>query len=356
MVRCGDGSGFSNHTLRRTSRSSCGTRRQEEANRARSGCAVVVKGSVRCRSFTASRSRGRHDHEGRPRQSSSGDRRHGSLVHYGLTSSDIVDTHVWALRRCCRSAGRGDALIATVIDIDRLIATQCDRGKHGIHATDEVGRRVVGYTVDRERENGAARRQSWCKPPWLLHVLQHDPAWKRRGKGSSPTVPARRGSPRTAAEYLWPAPRRGDDGDDRGRARHLNEPSREVQEVSNPPEAPARSPKRNPISAETIAMSRACEAPPGGMKTCLVARAVYRRYVERIVFQTAREGILRMRELQRLLSVCRFFRHRIAPIRPAWVLGQSAVLRVGAGWVGRTSLPNVQEICRSWARSECSAS
>jgi adenylosuccinate lyase len=192
----------------------------------------------------------------------------GSWIHYGLTSSDVVDTAwCWMLRDAC------DLLIAAATELlGTLVAmARCHRDTamigrtHGIHAEPTTfGAKVALWAlqVDRDRARLRAARAavSVCKLSGAVGTYSNiDPrveAWVGERLGLTP-VPATQVIARDRhAEFLWACASVGSTLETIAvELRHLQRTEvREVQEGFKVGQkgSSAMPHKRNPISAETI--------------------------------------------------------------------------------------------------------
>jgi adenylosuccinate lyase len=192
----------------------------------------------------------------------------GPWIHYGLTSSDVVDT-AWCsmLRDACNVLEPAlTSLLAAVIDLARRHRSTPMIGRtHGIHAEPTTfGAKVALWAlqIDRDRARLRAAREAVavCKLSGAVGTYSNiDPAveeYVARHLGLTP-VPATQVIARDRhAEYLWACASIGSTMELIAvELRHLQRTEvREVQEGFKPGQkgSSAMPHKRNPISAETI--------------------------------------------------------------------------------------------------------
>jgi adenylosuccinate lyase len=192
----------------------------------------------------------------------------GPWIHYGLTSSDVVDT-AWCsmLRDACNVLEPAlTSLLAAVIDLARRHRSTPMIGRtHGIHAEPTTfGAKVALWAlqIDRDRARLRAAREAVavCKLSGAVGTYSNiDPAveeYVARRLGLTP-VPATQVIARDRhAEYLWACASIGSTMELIAvELRHLQRTEvREVQEGFKPGQkgSSAMPHKRNPISAETI--------------------------------------------------------------------------------------------------------
>ena len=201
----------------------------------------------------------------------------GSWIHYGLTSSDVVDTALcWAMR----DAGRllvtaADKLVATVVGLARRHRGTVMIGRtHGIHAEPTTfGAKAALWALqldrDRTRLRTATDTVSVCKLSGAVGTYSNvDPAVERHvgdALGLRP-VPATQVIARDRhAELLWACASTASTGEMIAvELRHLQRTEvGEVLEGFKPGQkgSSAMPHKRNPISAETISgLSRVVRA------------------------------------------------------------------------------------------------
>ena len=189
-------------------------------------------------------------------------------IHYGLTSSDVVDTAwCWMLRDATDLLiDASTSLLSTLIDMARTHRDTVMIGRtHGIHAEPTTfGAKVALWALqvdrDRERLRAARRAISVCKLSGAVGTYSNvDPAVERYVAdrlGLTP-VPATQVIARDRhAEYLWACAAVGSTMELIAvELRHLQRTEvREVLEGFKPGQkgSSAMPHKRNPISAETI--------------------------------------------------------------------------------------------------------
>ncbi len=192
----------------------------------------------------------------------------GAWIHYGLTSSDIVDTAwCWALRDAADLLiEASSALLATVIELARAHRHTVMIGRtHGIHAEPTTfGAKVALWALqvgrDRDRLRAARRAIAVCKLSGAVGTYSNvDPSVESfvgERLGLKP-VPATQVIARDRhAEYLWACASVGTTMEMIAvELRHLQRTEvGEVQEGFKPGQkgSSAMPHKRNPISAETI--------------------------------------------------------------------------------------------------------
>jgi adenylosuccinate lyase len=192
----------------------------------------------------------------------------GAWIHYGLTSSDVVDTAwCWMLRDAADLLiDASTDLLTTVIDLARRHRDTVMIGRtHGVHAEPTTfGAKVALWALqiarDRERLRAARRTIAVCKLSGAVGTYSNvDPAVERHvgaALGLQP-VPATQVIARDRhAEYLWACAAVGATLELIAvELRHLQRTEvREAQEGFKPGQkgSSAMPHKRNPISAETI--------------------------------------------------------------------------------------------------------
>jgi adenylosuccinate lyase len=192
----------------------------------------------------------------------------GSWVHYGLTSSDVVDTALsWAMRDALRLMIEGvDGLIRQMIELARDHRNTVIVGRtHGIHAEPTTfGAKVALWALqagrDRVRLEAALETVSVCKLSGAVGTYSNiDPLVERHvgdALGLTP-VPATQVIARDRhAEFLWALAAVGATCELIAvELRHLQRTEvGEVREGFTPGQkgSSAMPHKRNPISAETI--------------------------------------------------------------------------------------------------------
>jgi adenylosuccinate lyase len=192
----------------------------------------------------------------------------GSWIHYGLTSSDVVDTAwCWMLRDAADLLiAASTDLLATLVDVARTHRDTVMIGRtHGVHAEPTTfGAKVALWALqverDRERLRAARRAVSVCKLSGAVGTYSNiDPSVERyvADKLGLTPVPATQVIARDRhAEYLWACAAVGSTMELIAvELRHLQRTEvREVLEGFKPGQkgSSAMPHKRNPISAETI--------------------------------------------------------------------------------------------------------
>ena len=192
----------------------------------------------------------------------------GSWIHYGLTSSDVVDTAwCWMLRDACDLLiTTATELLAVVVDLARSHRDTVMIGRtHGVHAEPTTfGMKVALWALqigrDRDRLRTARTTVAVCKLSGAVGTYSNiDPAVEQfvgRQLGLTP-VPATQVIARDRhAEFLYACASIGSTMEMIAvELRHLQRTEvREVQEGFKPGQkgSSAMPHKRNPISAETI--------------------------------------------------------------------------------------------------------
>jgi adenylosuccinate lyase len=247
----------------------------------------------------------------------------GAWIHYGLTSSDVVDTAwCWMLRDAADLlVDAATQLLATLIELaERHRDTVMIGRTHGVHAEPTTfGAKVALWAlqVDRDRARLRAARDvvSVCKLSGAVGTYSNiDPSVERfvaERLGLRP-VPATQVIARDRhAEYLWACAAIGSTMELIAvELRHLQRTEvREVQEGFKPGQkgSSAMPHKRNPISAETISgLSRVLRGNlQAGMQNVALwhERDISHSSVERIVLpDSSMLAHYVMRRGQRLLS------------------------------------------------------
>jgi adenylosuccinate lyase len=256
----------------------------------------------------------------------------GAWIHYGLTSSDIVDTAwCWALRDAADLLiEASSALLRTVIDLARTHRDTVMIGRtHGIHAEPTTfGAKVALWALqisrDRERLRAARQAIAVCKLSGAVGTYSNiDPsveAFVGHRLGLVP-VPATQVIARDRhAEYLWTCASIGTTLEMIAvELRHLQRTEvGEVQEGFKPGQkgSSAMPHKRNPISAETISgLSRVLRGNlQAGMQDVALwhERDISHSSVERIILpDSSLMAYYGMRRLQRLLAGLQVFADRM---------------------------------------------
>ncbi|MEY2415030.1 MAG: adenylosuccinate lyase [Ilumatobacteraceae bacterium] len=256
----------------------------------------------------------------------------GSWIHYGLTSSDVVDTAwCWALR----DAGdllfdASSALIDTLTDLAHTHRDTVMIGRtHGIHAEPTTfGAKVALWALqvgrDRDRLRAARASIAVCKLSGAVGTYSNiDPsveAFVGEQLGLSP-VPATQVIARDRhAEYLWACASVGSTLEMIAvELRHLQRTEvGEVQEgfTSGQKGSSAMPHKRNPISAETISgLSRVLRGNlQAGMQDVALwhERDISHSSVERIILpDSSLMAYYALRRMQRLLTGLEIFPERM---------------------------------------------
>jgi adenylosuccinate lyase len=256
----------------------------------------------------------------------------GAWIHYGLTSSDIVDTAwCWALRDAADLLiEASSALLHTVIDLARAHRDTVMIGRtHGIHAEPTTfGAKVALWAlqVDRDRSRLRAAREAIavCKLSGAVGTYSNiDPsieAFVGERLGLTP-VPATQVIARDRhAEYLWACAAVGTTMELIAvELRHLQRTEvGEVQEGFKPGQkgSSAMPHKRNPISAETISgLSRVLRSNlQAGMQDVALwhERDISHSSVERIILpDSSLMAYYVTRRMQRLLAGLQVFPDRM---------------------------------------------
>jgi adenylosuccinate lyase len=256
----------------------------------------------------------------------------GAWIHYGLTSSDIVDTAwCWALRDAADLLiEASSALLQTVIALARAHRDTVMIGRtHGIHAEPTTfGAKVALWAlqIDRDRSRVRAAREAIavCKLSGAVGTYSNiDPsveAFVGERLGLTP-VPATQVIARDRhAEYLWACAAVGTTMEMIAvELRHLQRTEvGEVQEGFKPGQkgSSAMPHKRNPISAETISgLSRVLRGNlQAGMQDVALwhERDISHSSVERIVLpDSSLMAYYVTRRMQRLLAGLQVFPDRM---------------------------------------------
>jgi adenylosuccinate lyase len=256
----------------------------------------------------------------------------GAWIHYGLTSSDIVDTAwCWALRDAADLLiDASSALLQTVVGLARAHRDTVMIGRtHGIHAEPTTfGAKVALWAlqIDRDRSRLRAAREAIavCKLSGAVGTYSNiDPsieAFVGERLGLTP-VPATQVIARDRhAEYLWACAAVGTTMELIAvELRHLQRTEvGEVQEGFKPGQkgSSAMPHKRNPISAETISgLSRVLRGNlQAGMQDVALwhERDISHSSVERIVLpDSSLMAYYVTRRMQRLLAGLQVFPDRM---------------------------------------------
>ena len=283
----------------------------------------------------------------------------GAWIHYGLTSSDIVDTAwCWALRDAADLLiEASSALLTTVIDLARTHRETVMIGRtHGIHAEPTTfGAKVALWAlqIDRDRSRLRAARDAIavCKLSGAVGTYSNiDPsveAFVGQQLGLTP-VPATQVIARDRhAEYLWACAAVGATMEMIAvELRHLQRTEvGEVQEGFKPGQkgSSAMPHKRNPISAETISgLSRVLRGNlQAGMQDIALwhERDISHSSVERIILpDSSLMAYYVMRRMQRLLAGLQVFPERMQDNLDAsfgLVFSQPVLLALVQGGLGR---------------------
>ena len=256
----------------------------------------------------------------------------GSWIHYGLTSSDIVDTAwCWALRDAADLLfDASSSLIETMTDLAHTHRDTVMIGRtHGIHAEPTTfGAKVALWALqvgrDRDRLRAARAAIAVCKLSGAVGTYSNiDPsveAFIGEQLGLSP-VPATQVIARDRhAEYLWACASVGSTMEMIAvELRHLQRTEvGEVQEgfKAGQKGSSAMPHKRNPISAETISgLSRVLRGNlQAGMQDVALwhERDISHSSVERIILpDSSLLAYYVMRRMQRLLAGLQVFPDRM---------------------------------------------
>ena len=298
----------------------------------------------------------------------------GAWIHYGLTSSDIVDTAwCWALRDSADLLiEASSALLATVVDLARAHRDTVMIGRtHGIHAEPTTfGAKVALWAlqIDRDRGRLRAARQAIavCKLSGAVGTYSNiDPSvesYVGERLGLTP-VPATQVIARDRhAEYLWACASVGATMEMIAvELRHLQRTEvGEVQEGFKPDQkgSSAMPHKRNPISAETISgLSRVLRGNlQAGMQDIALwhERDISHSSVERIILpDSSLMAYYVMRRMQRLLAGLQVFPDRMRTNLDAsfgLVFSQPVLLALVQGGLGRDDAYRIVQdnAARAW--------
>jgi adenylosuccinate lyase len=283
----------------------------------------------------------------------------GSWIHYGLTSSDVVDTAwCWALRDAADLLfDASSALLETMTDLAHAHRDTVMIGRtHGIHAEPTTfGAKVALWALqvgrDRDRLRAARTAIAVCKLSGAVGTYSNiDPsveAFVGEQLGLSP-VPATQVIARDRhAEYLWACASVGSTMEMIAvELRHLQRTEvGEVQEGFKPGQkgSSAMPHKRNPISAETITgLSRVLRSNlQAGMQDVALwhERDISHSSVERIILpDSSLMAYYVMRRMQRLLAGLQVFPDRmLANLDSSFglVFSQPVLLALVQGGLGR---------------------
>jgi adenylosuccinate lyase len=299
----------------------------------------------------------------------------GAWIHYGLTSSDVVDTAwCWALRDAADLLiEASSALLATVIALARSHRDTVMIGRtHGIHAEPTTfGAKVALWALQIDRDRGrlvAARRAiAVCKLSGAVGTYSNiDPsveAFVGDRLGLSP-VPSTQVIARDRhAEYLWACASVGTTMEMIAvELRHLQRTEvGEVQEGFKPGQkgSSAMPHKRNPISAETITgLSRVLRGNlQAGMQDVALwhERDISHSSVERIILpDSSLMAYYAMRRMQRLLAGLQVFPDRMRTNLDAsfgLVFSQPVLLALVQGGLSRDEAYRIVQdnAVRAWA-------
>ena len=299
----------------------------------------------------------------------------GAWIHYGLTSSDIVDTAwCWALRDAADLLIEAStALLKTVVDLARAHRDTVMIGRtHGIHAEPTTfGGKVALWAlqIDRDRDRLRSARQAIavCKLSGAVGTYSNiDPSVEAlvgSRLGLEP-VPATQVIARDRhAEYLWACAAVGSTMETMAvELRHLQRTEvGEVQEGFKPNQkgSSAMPHKRNPISAETITgLSRVLRGNlQAGMQDVALwhERDISHSSVERIVLpDSSLMAYYVLRRMQRLLAGLQVFPDRMRSNLDAsfgLVFSQPVLLALVQGGLGRDEAYRIVQdnATRAWA-------
>ena len=299
----------------------------------------------------------------------------GAWIHYGLTSSDVVDTAwCWALRDAADLLIEASAaLLATVVELARAHRDTVMIGRtHGIHAEPTTfGAKVALWAlqIDRDRARLRAARQSIavCKLSGAVGTYSNiDPSIESfvgRRLGLAP-VPATQVIARDRhAEYLWACASVGSTMEMIAvELRHLQRTEvGEVQEgfKAGQKGSSAMPHKRNPISAETITgLSRVLRGNlQAGMQDVALwhERDISHSSVERIVLpDSSLMAYYVLRRMQRLLAGLQVFPDRMRTNLDAsfgLVFSQPVLLALVQGGLERDEAYGIvqENAARAWS-------
>jgi adenylosuccinate lyase len=299
---------------------------------------------------------------------------HGSWIHYGLTSSDVVDTAwCWMLRDACDVLLVAlDELHTTLVELARAHRDTVMMGRtHGVHAEPTTfGAKVALWALqvgrDRDRVAAARRTVAVCKLSGAVGTYSNiDPsveAFVGERLGLEP-VPATQVIARDRhAEFLWACASIGSTMELIAvELRHLQRTElREAMEGFKPGQkgSSAMPHKRNPIAAETITgLSRVLRANlQAGMQDVALwhERDISHSSVERIVLPDsatlAHYVLVRMRRLLAGLQVDEARMLANVHSSHGLVFSQSVLLALVQAGLGRDDAYRIVQTAamRSW--------
>ena len=299
----------------------------------------------------------------------------GAWIHYGLTSSDIVDTAwCWSLRDAADLMIEASSeLLSTVIALARTHRDTVMIGRtHGIHAEPTTfGAKVALWALqidrDRDRLRAARRAVAVCKLSGAVGTYSNiDPsveAFVGDRLGLMP-VPATQVIARDRhAEYLWACAAVGATMEMIAvELRHLQRTEvGEVQEGFKPDQkgSSAMPHKRNPISAETISgLSRVLRGNlQAGMQDIALwhERDISHSSVERIILpDSSLMAYYVLRRMQRLLAGLQVFPDRMRTNLDAsfgLVFSQPVLLALVKGGLSRDEAYRIVQdnAARAWS-------
>ncbi len=256
----------------------------------------------------------------------------GSWIHYGLTSSDVVDTALcWAMRDAAELlVEASSALVATLVELARTHRDTVMIGRtHGVHAEPTTfGAKVALWALqvdrDRERLRSALRTVSVLKLSGAVGTYSNIPPSVEAHVGAAlglTPVPATQVIARDRhAEFLYACASIAATCELMAvELRHLQRTEvREVQEGFKPGQkgSSAMPHKRNPISAETISgLARVVRSNLlAGLQDVALwhERDISHSSVERVVLpDSSMLAHYMMRRMQRLLAGLQVFPDRM---------------------------------------------
>ena len=299
----------------------------------------------------------------------------GGWIHYGLTSSDIVDTAwCWALRDAADLLiDASSALLQTVIELARAHRDTVMIGRtHGVHAEPTTfGAKAALWALqigrDRQRLRVARDTVAVCKLSGAVGTYSNiDPsveAFVGQRLGLTP-VPATQVIARDRhAEYLWVCASVGATMEMIAvELRHLQRTEvGEVQEGFKPGQkgSSAMPYKRNPISAETISgLSRVLRGNlQAGLQDVALwhERDISHSSVERIVLpDSSLMAYYVLRRMQRLLAGLQVFPQRMLAnleLSRGLVFSQAVLLALVQSGLARDEAYKIvqEQAARAWA-------